>query len=829
MTRRETGIPTMVVVALAAAVAVRPAAAGEGGQPRAGGLPTIEERTAGFEKQDGFLPLYWDAATGTLWLEIPRLGEELIYVSALAAGLGSNDIGLDRGQLAGTRIVRFDRVGTKVLMVQPNYDYRALSDNPDEVRAVRDGFASSTLWGFTVAAESDGRVLVDTTDFLLRDTHNVIPRLRPAQYRVERSRSAVYPERSKAFPRNTTLEATVTFVTDAPGPGPGLPGGRIGDVAPSAEAITLRLHHQFVALPEPGYTPREFDPRAGFGSLAFRDYAAPLGQPMQKRYISRHRLKKKDPTAAVSDPVAPIVYYLDRGTPEPIRTALLEGARWWNQAFEAAGYRNAFRVELMPEGADMLDVRYNVIQWVHRSTRGWSYGASVRDPRTGEIIKGHVTLGSLRVRQDYLIAEGLLSPYATGTETPPELARMALARLRQLSAHEVGHTLGLSHNYYNSTQGRISVMDYPHPLARLRPDGSIDLSDAYTNEIGAWDKVAIAWGYQDFPAGVDERQALDHILRDAWDKDIRFLTNQDIDHTPLADQWNNGTDMAQGLRDMLRLRRAALARFGEHAIQRGMPMATIEEALVPLYLNHRYQVEAAASALGGQQYHYALRGDGLPGVRWVPAAQQASVLDALLATLAPGELTLPLSILQSLHPRPPGYGLHRELFPRATGLPFDPIAPATVAAQLTVSHLLQPQRAARLVAQHAVDPSLPGLDHVIDRLVAAVFDARPATPYEAEVGRAIERVVVDHLMQLAAAGPMPQVRAVATASLRRLQGRDVPAEPLQQAHRALLADDIQRFLDRPAEAYRLPSLPEPPPGAPIGQWDEEWLMGCEEP
>ena len=827
MTRRHSTALTALVVALTFAAAPL-ASAEQAAEPRAGALPSIEEKTKGFARQDGFFPLYWDDATGTLWLEIPSLGTEVIYVSALAAGLGSNDIGLDRGRLGGTRIVRFDRIGTKVLMVQPNYDYRANTDNPDEERAVRDAFASSTLWGFTAAAQTGSRVLVDLSDFLLRDTYNVVNTLRPATYRLDRTRSAVFMERSRAFPRNTTMEATVTFVADAPGQSPGLAGGRIGDVAASTEAVTLRLHHQFVQLPDDGYVTREFDPRGGYGARTYADYAAPLGESMQQQHIRRHRLKKKDPNAAVSEPVAPIIYYLDRGTPEPVRTALLEGGRWWDQAFDAAGYKGAFRVEMMPEGADMLDVRFNVIQWVHRSTRGWSYGASVSDPRTGEIIKGHVTLGSLRVRQDYLIAEGLLSPYETGTEAPTEMREMALARLRQLSAHEIGHTIGISHNYYNSTAGRISVMDYPHPLSTLRPDGTIDLSDAYTNEIGEWDKVAVNWGYREFPAGTNEKAGLEAILAEAWKKDLRFLSNQDIDYTPRADQWNNGTDMGAELMSMLQLRRAALGRFGERAVRRGAPMATIEEALVPLYLHHRYQVEATASALGGQDYHYALRGDGLgQPTRWVPAPAQTSALDALIASLAPGDLVIPRPLLDMLSPRVPGYGMHRELFPRSTGLVFDPIAPARVAAHHTVGALLQPPRAARLVVQRAVDPSLPGLAQVLGRLTSGVFDAQTANPYEAEVNRGVERVVAEHLMNLAANGPMPQVRALAMAELKAVRARPAPSDAEHAAHRALLADDIQRFLDRPGEPYRLPSIPEPPPGAPIGQMGEEWLLSCE--
>lgn len=797
---------------------------------RAGALPSIADKTSGFDKLDGFFPLYWDANAGTLWMEIPALGTEVLYVSGLSAGLGSNDIGLDRGQLGREAVVRFERVGTKVLMVQPNYDYRVHTDNPDETRALEQAFAKSTLWGFTAAAESDGRVLVDMTEFLLRDTHAVAARLRPSTYRVDRARSVVNMERTKAFPKNTEMDATVTFVTDAPagrGGGPGQIGGRIGDVAPSPDAITLGLHHSFIELPGPGYEPRAYDPRSGYFGMTYADYSTPLGTPMVKRFANRHRLHKKDPKAAVSKAVEPIVYYLDRGTPEPIRSALLDGARWWNQAFEAAGYRNAFQVELLPEGADPLDVRYNVIQWVHRSTRGWSYGGSITDPRTGEILKGHVTLGSLRVRQDYMIAEGLLAPYADGTETPPALAEMALARLRQLSAHEVGHTIGIAHQYYNSRAGWTSVMDYPHPYAQLRGDGSIDLSEAYPQRIGEWDKVAVRWGYQDFPADMApaaEQAALDRIIEEAEAKDLVFMTNQDTDTTPQADQWALGSDMNAELERMMQVRRAALDRFGERTIKRGTPLALLEETLVPLYLSHRYQVESTATAIGGQRYRYAMRGYPVDDpVRWVPAAEQRAALEAVLATVRPSALALPRSVLDQLPPRPSGFGRNRELFPRFTGGAFDPIAPAIVAAQHAFGAVLSDTRAARLVAQHAIDPSLPGLTDVLDRMRTAVFDATTADGYEAEIARGVQRALADQLMALAAGADMPQVRAEALAMLVDIGAKAGMASagtsggtPQSRAHHLLLANDIKRFVERPLEPGRLPTLPQPPPGAPIG-------------
>ena len=484
-----------IIVALLVSVLSSPISAqrGSSGDQSMGDLPTIEERTDGMDSLEGFLPLYWDASLGQLWMEIPELDKEMIHFAGFGAGLGSNDIGLDRGALRGSRIVKFERVGRKILMVQPNYRFRANSDNPAETQAVRDAFARSILWSFTSAAETGGRVLVDLTDFLIRDATNAGQRMSPGTYRLDNSRSSVYMDMTGSFPTNTELEVELTFVQQPGGGGGGRGGGGfegVGSVPTTGEAASIRLHHSFVQLPDDDYEPRMFDPRSGYGSSSYQDYAVPLDEPMTQRFIRRHRLKKQDPSAAVSDPVEPIMYYLDPGAPEPIRSALLDGARWWNQAFEAAGYRDAFQVTLRPDSISPLDARYNVINWVHRSTRGWSTGGSVSDPRTGEIIKGVVTLGSLRVRQDYMIAEGLLSPYTEGDELTPEIAEWALARIRQLSAHEVGHTIGLGHNYYNSTAGRISVMDYPHPLVTLNGDGSLDHSQVYDVGIGDWDKVA---------------------------------------------------------------------------------------------------------------------------------------------------------------------------------------------------------------------------------------------------------------------------------------------------------------------------------------------------
>jgi len=844
------GIRKIIRYAALCAGTVSCGAAQAGGHGQAAEhVPTIEERTATMHKLDGYFPLYWDERSGNLWLEISRWNEDFLYVTGIAAGLGSNDIGLDRGLEEGGKVVHFERVGPKVLLVESNESFRSSSANPAERRAVEDSFAKSILWGFTAGAATDNRVLVDATDFLVRDGAGAA-RMLPAAggaYRVDKSRSAVYLERTKAFPKNSEIEVTVTLTdeqaggrgsfTPSPGPpriqapapgaaaprggrgfGGGLFSGTLGSVTPTAAAVTLREHYSLVELPDGHYRPRLDDPRAGYGAMEFVDYSVPIGAPMVKRYIHRHRLEKKDPNAEMSEPVKPIEYWVDPGAPADVRQALIEGASWWNQAFEAAGFKNAFKVAVLPEGADPMDIRYNMINWVHRSTRGWSFGGTVSDPRTGEIIKGTVTLGSLRDRQDYLIFEGLLSPYTRGDEKPDVLYQTALARIRQLAAHEVGHTLGLSHNYYDSSQGWISVMDYPHPLETLRADGTIDVSQAYPARIGAWDKVTIDYGYRQLPPG-DESAALNQILDDAWKKDLRFFTNQDTDIHPRVDQWSNGVNQADELDRIMKIRRAALDRLGEHTIRNGAPMATVEEALVPIFMYHRYSVEAAASSIGGQDFTYAMRGDGRTPVKWETAANQRKALEALAATLKPAELAVPKQVLEAIPPRPPGYGRHRELFPRTTGDAFDPLSPATVAADVTIGYVLELDRAARMVAQHAEDPGLPGLEEAIDRLTKATFGAAAGSAYQAEIRRAEERVLVDRVMWLATGAPNSEVRAIAALKLAKLAARlksEAGASEADQAQHALLAADIKRFLERPADAERPMPAPDAPPGAPIG-------------
>jgi hypothetical protein len=806
---------------------------------------TIAAKTAGTLKVDGYIPLYWDAGAGKMWMEITRFNTELLYQVSLPAGIGSNPIGLDRGQLGGTYVVYFERVGPKVLMIQPNYRYRALSNDEAERRAVADSFARSVIWGFKVETADAGRVLVDATAFFLRDAHGVAERLRgrrQGNYRFDESRSAFHLPRTKGFPKNTEIETIITLAGEEP-------GALLRGVTPTANSVTIRQHHSFVELPEGDYRPRAYDPRVSAMPMIFYDYASPFNEPIEKRWIRRHRLRKKDPNAAVSEVVKPIIYYVDNGVPEPIRSALVEGASWWAQAFEAAGFKNAFRVEVLPPEADPMDVRYNMINWVHRSTRGWSYGASVSDPRTGEIIKGNVSLGSLRIRQDVLLGTGMVPPITAQSEgmgdyceagDSPEMdylaiasmsdpaadsAAMALARIRQLSAHEVGHTLGLSHNFAASSYGRASVMDYPAPWVEIK-EGKLDLSNAYAAGIGEYDKFSVKFAYAEFAPGVDEKAEIEKIVQKGIADGMLFIDDGDgrgvgTAH-PLASVWDNGSDAIATLRHEMEVRRIGLKNFGLNSISAGQPLSALEAKLLPLYLHHRYQLVAAAKSVGGLYFAYAIKTASGPSPakfrEIVPADRQRAALKAILGTIRVEELAIPQHILELIPPIATGFeGGATEYFSRRTDPAFDPLGAATIAADLVLGALLDPHRAARMIDFHAQNAAHPDFKESLDAIIAATWRTpAPQNAYHRAIQRSVQSLTAQRLMDLASSeDASPLVRAEATAALRSLNAM-LKATIRSDAHRSATQEEIERFLNRPDAVKRAtPPLPTPP-GDPIG-------------
>lgn len=751
---------------------------------------------------------------GKIQLHVPadKVDFEFLYVNSLAAGLGSNDIGLDRGQLGGTQIVKFIKAGNKLLLIEPNQRYRAISDNELEVLAVKEAFAESVLWGFDLKEQKGPDYAIDISSFILRDAHNVSGRLKKSKegtYKLNKDMSAIWEARTKNFPQNSEFENILTFV--------GEPSGEyVKTVAPNANHLTVRQHHSFIELPDDQYQPRVFHPFSAYGQTSYYDYATPIADPIEKRYINRHRLIKKNPKAAISEAVEPIIYYIDAGCPEPVKSALMNGARWWDQAYQAAGFApGTFQVRDLPEGADPLDVRYNMIQWIHRSTRGWSYGSSVRDPRTGEIIKGHVSLGSLRVRQDFMITQALLSPYGNDNKNHSRMQGLALARLNQLAAHEVGHTLGLTHNFASSYNDRASVMDYPQPMI-LKEGTGMNLKKAYDDKIGEWDKYTIQYGYTQYNSPEEEAAGLANLIKEAQEKGLKFIADRDARPAggahPLAHLWDNGTDVVSELDRMMEVRKAALADFGENTITDGTPHSELEKLLVPLYYYHRYQAEAVTKLLGGQYYSYTVKGDALPHtVKPVSGNTQKKALSSLLATLSPEALKVPDHIINIIPPAAYGYSKSRESFKSQTGMTFDPIAASESYANYILEFMLNPQRLSRIQQfsnRHTDQMKLQDYLSTIQKAVGK----KGADDYANQLNQSTETIFVNHLLKLALDAKInQQVAAQALFFINQKYG-SMSGSDAKSMH---LNHMVNRAIANP-EDYKWPEAQDMPPGSPIG-------------
>ena len=771
----------------------------------------------GITKYQGYFNYYYDENKDEIYLEIKDLNKDFLYVRSLSEGLGSNDIGLDRGQLGGGVVVHFKKAGNKILMVQPNLKYRAITDNSEEKQSVKEAFAKSVLHGFKINKEKKGVYLVNATSFFMRDAHGVARRLASngqGNYSLDKNRSAFNLDRTKAFPKNVEFDVMLTFK--------GTPKGyNIRSVTPDASAVTVHQHHSFVELPDNNYKPRKFDPRSGSFQMSYLDYSTPVNEPIVKRFIYRHRLEKKDPNAAVSEAKEPIVYYLDRGTPEPVRSALLDGGRWWNQAFEAAGYKNAFQFKMLPEGADMLDVRYNVVQWVHRSTRGWSYGANISDPRTGEIIKGHVSLGSLRIRQDFLIAQALQAPYKNSTPEDEFALQMAIARIRQLSAHEIGHTLGFAHNFSASTNGRTSVMDYPHPKFTMN-NGKIDFSNAYDDKIGAWDKVTVAYSYQDFPDNVNEDKALNDILTNAFANGLKYLSDSDArpqgSASAEAHLWDNGSSISEGLENVLAIRKKAIENFSKDNIKTGQPYSVLEDVFVPLYFFHRYQTEAAVKLIGGLHYTYAVKGDDDLIVKRVAGKTEKEALDAVLKTVTVNEIAIPEDKLKLFPPRAIGYARTRESFNSKTGVAFDAFSAVETASEMTFQLLLNPQRVSRLVAHHSLDDSQLSLEELLDATFENTFKVSHKKTYHQELQNVVNFQLLEELLYLSTyENQYSQVNAIVNFKINELATylKNKNAKGVQKMIDESLIKKINDFQKNPTK-FKRTRAPKIPDGSPIG-------------
>jgi hypothetical protein len=622
--------------------------------------------------------------------------------------------------------------------------------------------------------------------------------------------SAVDLERTRAFPKNIEFDVLLTFT--------GNPSGNlVRSVTPTASNLTVNQHHSFVKLPDNNYKKRKFDPRSGSNPFIVYDYSTPIDDKLEQRFIVRHRLNKKFPKQEISEPVEPIVYYIDNGTPEPVKSALIEGGNWWNQAFESAGYKDAFRIEVLPEDADPMDVRYNLIQWIHRSTRGWSYGASIVDPRTGEIIKGQVSLGSLRVRQDYMILSGLIDN-PNDIENKSLIKKTSLDRIRQLSAHEIGHTLGFAHNYISSANNRSSVMDYPHPKIDI-VNGDINIDNAYSKNIGDWDKVSVRYAYTDFQENENEDVKLNDIIEEAVNKGLYFLSDSDSrpvgSANPFSHLWDNGEFPYKELNKLLKVRDLALKNIDLDNLVDGESYDRIEDILVPIYMLHRYQIESAAKAIGGVDYLYFVKNKNNDKVKFVDSKLQKESLKSLLNVLNPKNLVLPNNLIQILSPRSFRNPRTRENFESNTGVTFDYINASSSIINHTFTFLMNPERINRIYQQNMFGENILMLDDYLTIISNSIFSNNRMSPYESSINKNTSSLFLDHLfLTFNNSNTNDLSKSVILSSI--MNTKEKLSSNLND-YNSFLVNKINGFIDNP-DKYIPVEKTKIPDGSPIGNF-----------
>ena len=762
---------------------------------------------------EGFMNFSYNDDSGKIILEIKNLDSEFMYINSLSRGVGNNDLGLDRGQLGNSRVVYFTKRGNKILLIQPNLRYVSNSSNYLENKAVEEAFARSVLFGFDIIEKSNDSYKIDITSFLISDAHGVSQRLKysnSGSYTLNKSMSAIDLDRTKAFPKNIEFDVLLTFT--------GNPSGNlVRSVTPTASNLTVNQHHSFVELPDNNYKKRKFDPRSGSNPFIVYDYSTPIDEKLEQRFIVRHRLNKKYPKQEISEPLDPIVYYIDNGTPEPVKTALIEGGNWWNQAFESAGYKDAFRIEVLPEDADPMDVRYNLIQWIHRSTRGWSYGASIVDPRTGEIIKGQVSLGSLRVRQDYMILSGLIDN-PNDIENKALIKETSLDRIRQLSAHEIGHTLGFAHNYISSANNRSSVMDYPHPKIDII-DGDINIDNAYSKNIGDWDKVTVRYAYTDFQENENEEIKLNQIIEEAVNKGLYFLSDSDSrpvgSANPFSHLWDNGEFPYKELNKLLEVRDLALKNIDLENLIDGEPYDRIEDILVPIYMLHRYQIESTAKAIGGVDYLYFVKNLNNDKVKFVNSKLQKESLESLLNVLNPKNLVLPDNLIEILSPRSFRNPRTRENFESNTGVTFDYINASSSVINHTLTFLINPERINRIYQQNMFGENILKLEDYLTIISNSIFSNKKMSLYESSINNNTSSLFLDHLF-LAFNNSKTNDLSKSLILSSIVNTKEKLSSDLNN-YNAFLVNKINGFLDNP-DKYKPIEKTKIPDGSPIGNF-----------